>query len=816
LGERQAAVKRPFLPVVLFYASGIIVARSVALPLAGLFGLAFLLLGVALSCARLRPWLLGPLLALAGAINLECCQRVLSPSDLRRVVAERLESGTVRGRLVATPTLRAAFQNGEETWRALAVIEAEALNVTGDWQPVSGKVAADAPGVLSPEFYAGSTVEVSGLLQRPAGPVAEGLFDYRAYLQGQGIWYRLHTRGTNSWRLARTPTDPPHPPLADRFLAWAQATLARGLPAEDEPLRLLWAMTLGWKTALTDEVAEPFMRTGTMHIFAISGLHIALISLMLVALLRVAQVPRSACGAVVIPLIWFYTAATGWQASAIRSTIMMTVVILGWSLRRPGDLLNSLAASAGIILVWDPRQLFQASFQLSFFVVLSMALLLPPLRQVCERLLQTDPFLPDDLVPQWRRWWLGRARKVMLAFATSLAAWAGSLPLIAWYFHMVTPISLLANLAIVPLSSLALMCNLGSLFCGAWAPAVAELFNHSAWLWMRLMISLSEWAAGLPGAFLYVRAPAFALVVLYYVALVVVATGWPRAPRVRWGLGVAAAVLLAALAGGRWLGRDEVRVTLVPLRGGQALFVDQPGRANDILIDCGDEKSAEFVVKPFLEAQGMGRLPRLLLTHGDVRHVGGASAVTARFLPRHVGTSQSRFRSPSYREFVGELSEQPQRWEQLQAGDTVAGMTVLYPTATNAFPQADDNALVLRGQFGGVRFLLLSDLGRAGQEALLATGQPLQADIVIAGLPTQGEPLGTALLETIVPRLVILADAAFPVRERAPPALRQRLQQSGLAVLCASDTGTLTILARQGRWRIKTMNHASVTPETRQ
>src|SRR5258705_8723624 len=114
---------------------------------------------------------------------------------------------------------------------------------------------------------------------------------------------------------------------SDRFQFWAKQTLARGLPTEDEDLRLLWAMTLGWKTALTSEVAEPFMRSGTMHVFAISGLHIALIAGILVLVLRVCKVPAGWAGWVVIPLIWGYTGVTGWQASAIRSTIMMTVII---------------------------------------------------------------------------------------------------------------------------------------------------------------------------------------------------------------------------------------------------------------------------------------------------------------------------------------------------------------------------------------------------------------------------------------------------------------------------------------------------------
>ena len=210
-------------------------------------------------------------------------------------------------------------------------------------------------------------------------------------------------------------------------------------------------MTLGWKPALTNEVYEPFMRSGTMHIFAISGLHIALIAGILAGLLRMFQVPRIGCGWVVIPLIWFYTAATGWQPSAIRSTVMMSIIIGGWALKRPSDLVNSLAAAAFIILLWDPQQIFGASFQLSFLVVLSIALLVPPLDAARDRLLRTDPLLPAELLPRWRRWLETPLRWVTTSLAVSLAAWLGSLPLTAYYFHLLSPVTLLANLCIVPL-----------------------------------------------------------------------------------------------------------------------------------------------------------------------------------------------------------------------------------------------------------------------------------------------------------------------------------------------------------------------------
>src|SRR5207245_10940894 len=100
----------------------------------------------------------------------------------------------------------------------------------------------------------------------------EGAFDYRAYLEQLGIYYQLEAASEQDWQIV---TSPLRPPLADRFRAWARQALALGLPAEDESLRLEWALTLGWKPALTEEVSEPFVRASTYHIFAVAGLRMA-------------------------------------------------------------------------------------------------------------------------------------------------------------------------------------------------------------------------------------------------------------------------------------------------------------------------------------------------------------------------------------------------------------------------------------------------------------------------------------------------------------------------------------------------------------
>ena len=798
------SIKRPFVPVALSYIAGVLVADWISFPVAALCVLTLDVALLALIWARHRSLLLLPLIFLAGAINLTLHTALLSPHDLRAIMETRSEFLTLRGALSETPYHRIYDQNSEPVHRSIAQINVHAIKLKNEsWRPVCGVVAVSTAGILPDKFHAGQEVEVAGVLQPPRAPVAEGLFDYRTFLRRAGIFYQLKVDTLDDWKIVPPITVPT---VSERFLGWAKNILSLGMPAEDEPLRLLWTMTLGWKSALNGAVAEPFMRSGTMHIFAISGLHIALIAGILVALLRVMRVPRSVCGLIVIPLIWFYTGVTGWQASAIRSTVMMSVVIAGWSLRRPSDLLNSLAVAGGIILLWEPQQIFQASFQLSFFVVLSLALFSPVLENIRRRWLQADLLLPDELRPRWQRWLRPPVFWMTAGFTTSLAAWLGSIPLIVFYFHLFTPVSLLANVIVVPLSSLALTSNLASLLVGGWWPGLAELFNHSAWFWMLLMVRVSEWSANLPGGCFQIGTPSALAFVIYYTALVAVMSGWLKQPR--WRRWVCAGLGVMCLAWGyQWQQERQVtRLSILPLSGGSAIYFDAPGKVDDTLVDCGNESSVEFIVKPFLQARGANQIPRLVLTHGDVRSVGGAQYLSKSFSVQQTVSSSVRFRSPIYRQIVADLERQPDRWRQVNRGDMFGPWTVLHPQAKDNFPQADSAALVLAGTFHGVRVLLLSDLGRPGQEALLARGGDLRADIVMAGLPVEGEPLCEGLLDAIRPRVVVITDSELPATRRASVALRERLRQRKISMFYTEKSGAVTVELRPDGTAVRAMD----------
>ena len=797
-------MKRPLAAVVFFYVIGLLLAEMFQPPLAALFAASFFVLALVLVLEKFRPILICVLLALAGWTNLVFHTAIISPDDLRNLIGGETQIAAVRGILTQTPQLKISDRNGEQSEHSLAQVRVTEIRRSDNWQNALGQIIVSTPNALPANFFAGQSVEISGVIARPGFPLAEGLFDDRDYLQTRGIYYELKTDSTNDWQL-RLPVLI-SPPLTDRFLNWSKQTLAFGLPVEDQPLRLLWAMTLGWRTAFTGDIGDPFLRAGTMHLFAIDGLRIALISGMLVALLRVLQVSRAWCGIVAIPAIWFYTAATGWESSAIRASVMMTIILGGWGFKRPGDLLNSLAAAAFIILLAEPRQLFEASFQLSFSVMLVIGLLLPRMNKISDELLRHDPLVPDDLIPKWRRILISISRILARYFSLSLAAWLGSIPLSALYFHLFSPISPIANLVAVPLGTLALMSNLGALICGTWLPFATELFNHSAWFFMSAMTNVSEWFTKFPGSYFYVPAPSWISIGIYYSALVIVLNGWLKTAR-RKIAGATIPILIAIIYFWQWeKSRGETDLTVLPLNGGHAVFADAAGQKSDWLVDCGDENAVNFTLKNFLRAHGVNKIPRLVLTEGDSKNCGGAELLDQLFGIGELWTSNAKFRSTAYRDAVSEFEKPPSRHKLLNYGDEVGAWKILAPIGTNNFPRADDNALVLLGTFSGVKILLLSDLSRAGQSALLATTNNLRADIVVAGLPDEGEPLSDALFGAVQPKIIVIADSEFPANRRASRELKNRLAPKNIPVIYTRDSGAVKIVAGKGGWKLQAMD----------
>jgi beta-lactamase superfamily II metal-dependent hydrolase len=337
------------------------------------------------------------------------------------------------------------------------------------------------------------------------------------------------------------------------------------------------------------------------------------------------------------------------------------------------------------------------------------------------------------------------------------------------------------------------------------------LFNHSAWFFMNAMTWVSELATKIPGAFFYVPTPSWLDIALFYAVLVGALSGWLFAPKRRIWSATALALVIAGYAWHWQATRSEIELTVLPLNGGHAVWVDAPGRKNDWLINCGDADAVGFTLKPFLRAQGVNHLSRLALTCGSVRNNGGAESLDDLFGVAELVTSPIPFRSVAYREVVAKFNQPPARHTIIQRGDRAGGWQVLHPGAGDSFAHADDAALVLLGNFHRLRVLLLSDLGRSGQSDLLSYTNDLRADVVIAGLPDEGEPLCDALLDAVQPKIIVVADSEYPANRRASQALHERLDQRKIPVIYTRTAGAVKIVTRPEGWELKTMDGQKFT-----
>ena len=390
-----------------------------------------------------------------------------------------------------------------------------------------------------------ATVATVGVLETlPRNPAADS-FD--GYLAGAGMNFRLKRGQIVATEHAAS--------AYYRFCAQASARfkeiLGRGI-AEKRPALagLLRAMMLGETHELSDEQHALFMQSGTMHLFAISGLNIGVIATALQALLLLLRLPAGVRFVAGVALLWLFVDITGASPSAVRSFVMAVFFQAAFVLRRPSNPLAALVASALVVLVVAPLQMFSASFLMSYAIVAALLVLGLPLGEAWWERGQPWRDLPPVTWAWWQHAvsgaWHGLTTAVAIGVATTLV----SLLTGVQYFRLLTPGALLANLALIPAAMLATLGGFASVLCGllGFGPG-AVLCNHAAALVLWAIEGVVRVSVRLPGAFVPARFAAdwvgpVALAVLMGALIAGYATDWKRARGGWWPPFAVVAVVL--------------------------------------------------------------------------------------------------------------------------------------------------------------------------------------------------------------------------------------------------------------------------------
>ena len=585
----------------------------------------------------------------------------------------------------------------------------------------------------------------------------------RAYLARHDIRRMLFVRYAEDGTLIRHGSGNPVLRAAQTSRTWMQNALCRGLDDAPEAKSFISGIVLGIRHETPEDIEEPFQQTGTIHLFAVAGLHVGIVAALLWVLAAIARLSRKRAAAFIIPSLFFYAAVTGLHIPALRAAVMASILVGSYFFERRVFLPNSLAAAAFFILCWNTNELFSTGFQLSFAVVGAIVLFADPFFRLFQRRAAPDPFLPQSLVPGPRRWMHATYEWICGGASVSLTAWIGSLPLILWYFHLVTPISLLANLVVVPIAFFVLAVALLSLMTTPFLPWVALVFNNANWTLATLVIGIVHLFAQIPGGHFYVGEP-------------------------------------------DWGGRSA-KMTVLDLGAGAAVHVRVNG--HDWLIDCGSERSYDRVVRQYLHWAGVNRLTGLVLTHGDSQHIGGVTQLLSDFPRVRVIDNPAPDRSLIHRRLSGIVSGLEGRGrkpDELAAGDNFhlsreAIAHVLFPPGGFAGATADDQALVIRLSIAPSTFVLfMSDNGEETERALLSNGSNLQSDILVKGQHSSGSSGSAPLLDAVRPRLIIATSREFPEHERISDEWAEQLRAREIKLFRQDETGAVELSFTGDEW----------------
>lgn len=294
------------------------------------------------------------------------------------------------------------------------------------------------------------------------------------------------------------------------------------LPLQEAVLK---ALVLGYRKEMPGEIMNVFRRTGTLHIFAISGLHVGIVGFLLVLVLKTLGVPRDKFGVLLIPLLAFYVISTGMKSSAIRALLMASVFMLAPLFRRKPDIPSSVSIAATLLLIFQPLEILSVGFIYSFTVVAFLVMVF-------------------SAVPKgWIRGPWIKVYPVSLV-VTSIAAGLASVPLTALYFGMFSPVALIGNLIVVPLTFCIVLCGWLSILL----PILSEIFNLAAAVFIDLLLGGVQWIDRIPGSSFTVEPPPLLAVLLWYANLIALFTYCSKSKQRQWAVsGALFAVLLAVL-----------------------------------------------------------------------------------------------------------------------------------------------------------------------------------------------------------------------------------------------------------------------------
>ena len=703
------------------------------------------------------------------------------------------------GTLLEAPRV---VDEGENGVRLRYIVEAEKVRGGGE-AAVSGRLYIYAhlkQGQPLPEARIGDCVIAGGTVRKLHGYGNPGRVDTVKSARAKGITAQL-SAGKGGVRL-----EPQEKLLflrqLERVRAQYLSAMQRVMPAADAAA--IFAMLFGGYEGIRSELLEAFTTTGIVHILSVSGSHITILAASIAWLGGLLRLRRGITALLVALAIILYSLLAGCVPPVLRAGAMGLLTFLALVLEREKDAQRFLTIIGMVMLLWSPLSLYDISFQLSFAATAGLLYMGERLRSCLKGL----PVL------------------VAASLAITISAQLFTLPFLAWYFHVVSISSLLANFIVVPIVEFMIVLGLLAGLIAFVLPFIGRLIFVLDSLLLGLVYELTRFIAALPGSQLYMPSMGVGMSCLYYLGLGIWlqpqerrALLWQWCWKYRQAL-VGGFACLAFFAAGWQLTRPlQLAVHFIDVgQGDAALIVTPHGRA--FLIDTGGTRDARFdvggrVVVPYLLHYGVRSLDGILLTHAHEDHAAGTAGIL-----RKLSVASVLIGSEGKEEYAKSMKlsfadPMLKRFVPLQEGQCIevdgVSIEILYAPAASG-PVASGNELsnVIRVRYGQASFLFTGDLVRAQESILLRRHALPQSSVLKVAHHGSKTSTSQEFLQAAAPRWAVIGVGADNSFGHPHAEIMQRLADQGIETYRTDEHGAVVFYTDGQRMRVEPWNKRSV------
>ncbi len=793
---------RPAMKFVVPFIIGIIIGWNYTVPIVVIVLLSLILLTAYFFLARSSLWngwsalVILIIIILMGMIKIVHDTKLLSDDNIVNYISPG-RNITLCGTVSDLPRV------GERSIRF--VVEADSIIIADKSFKVSGGVAisafkneVDTNCLVSLKY--GRRVSLVGELTTIRTARNPGEFDLKNYLNLNDIYASFYIKrlnhdnikadqGENIFSLAVHQVRQSITKTIDRLFAGEVAQFLKGL-------------LVGERSEIPLDVKTAFINSGVMHILAVSGLHVAIVTFIIFIVLQVIRIPEKVRIVLTCILLIYYNYLTGGAPSVTRSVIMAIVFLCAKLMERKNDMYNTLAFSAMILLLIDSRQLFQPGFQLSFAAVFSIVYLYPKIYNL------------KNLFPLMIR----ENRPLIAIFAllsVSVSAGVGTLPFSSIYFGKISIISFVANILIVPLSNVILALGMVAVAIAyistGFASIYAELTSFLTWLLLRMV----EFFGNLPFAYIESRLSIWSSLSFYVAVAILINIGRREVRK----LCIILTLLLAVI----WLYRSIIvqsqenilRLTFLDVGQGDAIFIEYPDGKN-MLIDAGPktfsaDAGTRFII-PFLKYKSISRINTLILSHPDADHLGGVPTILRKFRVDQIMDAGLPCKSALCAEYTHLIDSLSLSRTMLHAGLKINLsedlrfyiLNPLHRSFSEGKPMSLNNrSVVMKVVYGETSILLTGDAEQKTEELLVSEyGNILKSNLL--KVAHHGSITGTSVkyLSTVEPDLAVISVGANNKFHHPSPDVLQRLDATGCKYYRTDELGAVVMESDGVKWSV--------------